>query len=940
MRAVQGEELARRADRASAELHAANAAAVRLDVREHERLAKELARAGTADLRSTGRTIRALCAENAALGGGEGPPPGPRHARTPRHVPWRPLLLAAGAIVLLAGGVAVAAQAAAPSLELTGPPTHVVGLDALPALSFAADEGDADWTLDGRRVRPERSGGSWVYRPKQLSDGAHTLVVTRKGRLFSAARRSFRFTVDTTPPILRLAQPAVVRIGEPLIVHGSLEAGATLKRGTIAVAIDGDGAFVLRSGSPPPCFELLATDAAGNRSRWSVPVTVAPRRPKEPVRSVHVTAYGWANDELRNGVLALVKAGRINTIELDVKDESGEMGFNPQIPRARQIKAALPIYDLAKTVAELHARGVRVIGRLVCFRDPILAAASWKAGRRDEVIQTPGGEPYAGYGGFTNFANPAVRKYNIDVAVAAAKAGIDEILYDYVRRPDGPLDSMVFPGLKGTPEDGIVRFLTESRAALAGTGTLIGASVFGVAATRPTEVAQDIPKMAREVDYIAPMVYPSHWGPGEYDVGDPNGEPYEIVRRSTEDFVKQVRGTGARIVPWLQDFSLGRSYGPDEVRAQIRAARDAGADEFILWDAAVSYTADGLDTTAALPATGISTKMPKDAPGPVRLPLPKRRPTEARAAAAEPVESTQPLPGLAPNELGQVPVVMHHMIRADRVGDYDQTPKEFRAELEYLWKRGYAPVNAGDLATGKLDVPRGLTPIAFTFDDATTYQIQLDRKGQVVPQTAVGIMLDFARTHPGFRPAGTFYVNRTPFGSAAQAPKVMRWLVGHGFEIGNHTHDHLPLRTLSAADVRRQLATGAEVIEQALTGYEIRTLALPLGSMPHDASLAVRGSWRGTSYGPYAVLLVGANPAPSPYSKAFDPTAIPRIRSSHLPWPDEDDYAFGFWMRKLEQSPKSRFVSDGDPATIAVRADGESALAPRYAARADVAASR
>jgi hypothetical protein len=133
-------------------------------------------------------------------------------------------------------------------------------------------------------------------------------------------------------------------------------------------------------------------------------------------------------------------------------------------------------------------------------------------------------------------------------------------------------------------------------------------------------VAQDVPAIARQVDYIAPMLYPSHWGPGEYGVADPNGQPYEIVRRSTVDFVKQVRGSGARVVNWLQDFSLGRDYGPAEVRAQIRASREAGVDEFILWDAAVSYTPDALDPTAALPALGETSEPPPGAPLPVRLP--------------------------------------------------------------------------------------------------------------------------------------------------------------------------------------------------------------------------------------------------------------------------------------------------------------------------------
>ena len=93
---------------------------------------------------------------------------------------------------------------------------------------------------------------------------------------------------------------------------------------------------------------------------------------------------------------------------------------------------------------------------------------------------------------------------------------------------------MIFPGLKGTPEQSIATFLGEARKALKPYGTFLGASVFGVAATRPTEVAQDIPAIGRNVDYVAPMVYPSHWGNGEYNVAYPNAEPYEIVQRSLE----------------------------------------------------------------------------------------------------------------------------------------------------------------------------------------------------------------------------------------------------------------------------------------------------------------------------------------------------------------------------------------------------------------------
>ena len=180
-----------------------------------------------------------------------------------------------------------------------------------------------------------------------------------------------------------------------------------------------------------------------------------------------------------------------------------------------------------------------MIGRIVAFRDPVHARSAWaNPATRDQVVQTPQGAPYAGYGGFTNFAHPAVRGYNVDIAEEAARRGVDDILYDYVRRPDGPRSGMVFPGLRGNPERAVAGFLAEARGRLGRRGAFLGASVFGIAATRPGEIAQDIGLIAREVDYVAPMLYPSHWAPGEYGVADPNADPYGIVRRSLEDFLR------------------------------------------------------------------------------------------------------------------------------------------------------------------------------------------------------------------------------------------------------------------------------------------------------------------------------------------------------------------------------------------------------------------
>jgi hypothetical protein len=315
-----------------------------------------------------------------------------------------------------------------------------------------------------------------------------------------------------------------------------------------------------------------------------------------------MTAQAWTAPSLREPVLQLVKERAIDTIQLDIKDESGEVGYASQVPLAVQVGASKGYYDARAVLDQLHSMGVRVVGRIVAFRDPVLGAASWRSGKHERLVQNANGTPYtSGYGqySFTNFANPEVRAYNVALAEEAAGLGFDEILYDYVRRPDGPISGMHFEGLTTTPEQSIADFLAETRPEVRKHGTLLGASVFGIAATRPTQIAQDITLMAPYTDYVAPMVYPSHWGRGEYGVASPESSPYDITARSLADFVKLTQGTPTSVIPWLQAFSLKVSYGPAEVRAQIQAAEANGIRSFILWDPNCRYT----QAAALRPAT-------------------------------------------------------------------------------------------------------------------------------------------------------------------------------------------------------------------------------------------------------------------------------------------------------------------------------------------------
>ena len=513
--------------------------------------------------------------------------------------------------IALAGGLVVAVLylvgtlVVAPELRIVSPETNaVLGASALAGATFSVEGStgaleQARWRLDGVDVsdRATRSDGAGQLRLDSIAEGKHELVVSSSGSLpWSSTNVHWNFSVDATPPELTIPPSSLSsERGRPLELTGSVEPGATLELYGSPVPLT-DGAFSLTFSTPPlRSLEFVARDPVGNERSYAITVAIAPRQPDVPVRGVHVSARAWSDTGLREEILRLVDEGLINTVQLDLKDELGEIGYASNVELAQELGASKAYYDLADAVELLHGKDVRVIGRLVAFRDPILAEWAWAEERRGLVVQTPEGTPYATYGGFSNPASKRVRNYNIDLAEEAAQAGVDDILYDYVRRPDGPLEAMVFPGIDTTLEATVIGFLEETQERLAPYGTFLGASVFGIAALRPQDVAQNVERIADHVDYVSPMVYPSHWSSGVYDVENPGIEPYAIVRRSLEDFGSKVAGRGARLVPWLQDFSIDAPYGRDEVRAQIQAARDAGVDEWLLWDPSVTYTSDALD---------------------------------------------------------------------------------------------------------------------------------------------------------------------------------------------------------------------------------------------------------------------------------------------------------------------------------------------------------
>ncbi|WP_411129975.1 polysaccharide deacetylase family protein [Streptomyces sp. x-19] len=285
------------------------------------------------------------------------------------------------------------------------------------------------------------------------------------------------------------------------------------------------------------------------------------------------------------------------------------------------------------------------------------------------------------------------------------------------------------------------------------------------------------------------------------------------------------------------------------------------------------------------------------------------------------------------DELGAVPVLMYHQLAAKPRSVYDRTPQDFRAELERLARERYVPITAREFSSGKIDIPAGTHPVVLTFDDSTVSQFRLSTDGRPASDTSVGILLDVARKHPGFRPVASFFVNADPFREPG-GRKSLNWLATHEFEVGNHTLRHTTLGTVDDATAQKAIADNQKAITQAVPGLSVVSMALPNGSMPHPPQLALKGAANGTRYQHQGVYLVGANPAPSPFSTTFDPGAIPRIRSQAATGPDAQ-FTSTAWLDKLRDGTVKRYTSDGDPKKISFPRAEAARLAPahRQAAR-------
>ena len=323
-------------------------------------------------------------------------------------------------------------------------------------------------------------------------------------------------------------------------------------------------------------------------------------------KALYLTGWTVSSTAKLNHYIELANNTEINSYVVDIKDDDGYVGYESQVPAVREIGGWMKKYDADKVLKAFHDNNIHVIGRIVAFKDTVLSSK-----KPELAIKDKRGGLYKSKntdGKMITWLNPYEKgswTYLVDIAREAVNKGFDEIQFDYIRfANDGATKNMDFSAYTEPRDKAINDFLDYARKELP--GVVLSADVFGIICESPGDtekIGQNLDSVGKNIDYLSPMAYPSHYAFGQIvnnvKFAKPDLDPYNVVYNTllkAKNRIAKIDGYKAGIRPYIQDFTASwlpkgnyQSYGPEQVRQQIKAVYDAGYDQWILWDALNTY---------------------------------------------------------------------------------------------------------------------------------------------------------------------------------------------------------------------------------------------------------------------------------------------------------------------------------------------------------------
>ena len=328
-------------------------------------------------------------------------------------------------------------------------------------------------------------------------------------------------------------------------------------------------------------------------------------REAKSVKGVYLPAYIVGDPERFNPIFENIKKSCINAIVVDVKDDHGRITYNIDNEFVKSKKTIYAqIKDIEAFVNLCKANDIYIIARVVTLYD-----SYWPRLDSSIAIHRKDGKYYKDYTGsyWLNPYNDEVKKYLIEIGKGCAKAGFDEVQYDYFRfSGDSGMKSVVFSEEETRGRTSIEVFTELAQdiyQELIKENVFVSIDVFGSIINSykdQTVIGQEYTTLLKNVDYICPMIYPSHYANKTFGLDVPDLYPYDTIKAAMETSNNTIERTYdenihyGKVRPWLQGFTAEwlpefKNYSEAEYKEQIKAVEDLGFDEWLFWHAGGKY---------------------------------------------------------------------------------------------------------------------------------------------------------------------------------------------------------------------------------------------------------------------------------------------------------------------------------------------------------------
>ena len=311
------------------------------------------------------------------------------------------------------------------------------------------------------------------------------------------------------------------------------------------------------------------------------------KKENDQIRGIYLNGYLFNNPSKRESIEKILTNTDVNTLVIDVKTDNGHILFDTEIDEVIYLNNERIKFTNNDLQELREIKDIYLVGRLVVFQDPLFA----KVFPDEAVFDSRLNKPYSQNGQF--FLDPSSKKvqdYIINIAIESCRLGFDEIQYDYIRYPDSNSKFMQFDTKNDFENrvNNINSFLSRSRQLLHNEGCLLSADTFGYILTNKQDggIGQNLETIVENVDFISPMVYPSHYTNGSFGYQNPNEHPYEVITAALTDALD--RGVDKdKIRPFLQGFW----HSNEDIRNNIKAASDLEMD-WLIWNILSVYELD------------------------------------------------------------------------------------------------------------------------------------------------------------------------------------------------------------------------------------------------------------------------------------------------------------------------------------------------------------